>query len=139
MGYGTGVGHALRERLRKDCHEENTAPGTVGGSEGGVTGKLNASSSSETPLGDAGSGAARLPCPLLPARAREATRGPAALQPAHLQRPLRLQALVRLPDQAPLMSQRRAVRPARLPASEQLPQRGRVHSPSAAPAALHPP
>jgi hypothetical protein len=46
----------LEERLRrKDCHEEKTAPGAAG-SEGGVTGKLKASSSSDLLVGEAGSG-----------------------------------------------------------------------------------
>ena len=41
-------------RLRKECQDEKTAPGAAG-SDGGVTGKLKASSSSDLPEGDAGS------------------------------------------------------------------------------------
>ena len=45
---------ALLERFRKLCQEENTAAGAAG-SDGGVSGKLKFSSSSEIPEGDAGS------------------------------------------------------------------------------------
>ena len=44
----------MLERFRKLCQEEKTAAGAAG-SEGGVSGKLKFSSSSEIPEGDAGS------------------------------------------------------------------------------------
>lgn len=48
-----------RPPLWKDAQEENTAPGAAG-SDGGVTGKLNASSSSLTPTGVVGISASGL-------------------------------------------------------------------------------
>ena len=44
----------LLERFRKECQDEKTAAGAAG-SEGGVSGKLKFSSSSDAPDGDAGS------------------------------------------------------------------------------------
>jgi hypothetical protein len=48
-----------RPPLWKDAHEEKTAPGAAG-SDGGVTGKLNASSSWLALTGVAGAASARL-------------------------------------------------------------------------------
>ena len=54
-----GATLCARPPLWKDTQEENTAPGAAG-SDGGVTGKLNASSSSLTPTGVVGASAAPL-------------------------------------------------------------------------------